>query len=143
MLSSDGAAFTVEESCGLFSCSRSDDLSHSKTPPSTQVHRSLLRARLYHNSRGIGILEVTIRKNAESGPENFKVLRRESGRSHLAMLLRPKAGRGCGLGRGGHRTGDMDASSPGTLGIKRNSTEQKSPLKLKMYSISTNTHIAN
>jgi len=33
-----------------------------------------------------------IRKNAESGPENFRVLRRESGRSHLAMLLRPKAG---------------------------------------------------
>jgi len=92
MLSSDGAAFTVEESCGLFSRSRSYDLSHSKTPTRTLVHRSLLRARLYNNSRGIGILEAMIRKNAESGPENFRVLRRESGRSHLAMLLRPKAG---------------------------------------------------
>jgi hypothetical protein len=63
-----------------------------KTPPRTLVHRSLLRARLYHSSRCPGILEVMNRKNAESGPGNFRVLRRESGRSHLAMLLRPKAG---------------------------------------------------
>jgi len=31
---------------------------------------------------------------------------------------------GCGLGHGGHRPGDIPASSPGASGIKRNSTEQ-------------------
>jgi predicted CopG family antitoxin len=44
------------------------------------------------------IPEVMIRKNAESGPEQMSDLREESMRSHLAMLLGPKAGGDGGLG---------------------------------------------
>jgi hypothetical protein len=40
-------------------------------------------------------------------------------------VTKTDSGRGCGLGRGGYRPGDMLASSPGTSGIMTNSAEQK------------------
>jgi hypothetical protein len=40
-------------------------------------------------------------------------------------VTKTECARGCGLGRGEYQPGDMLASSPGTSGIKRFSTEQK------------------
>jgi hypothetical protein len=162
MLSSDGAAITVEKSQGLFSCSifrkvcedlrirteaeltfAADDLSHSKNlsknsgtsePATSPVVQQFPRHR---NFRGNDSEKRGIRAG------KFQGSTAGIGEVTFSDVTAAESGRGCGLGRGGHRTGDMDASSPGTPGIKRNSTEQKSPLKLKMYSISTNTHIAN
>jgi hypothetical protein len=46
------------------------------------------------------------------------------GKVTFSDVTAAESGRGCGLGRGGNRTGNKDVSSQGTLRIKRNSTEQ-------------------
>ena len=38
-------------------------------------------------------------------------------------VIMTESGKGCGLGRGEYRPGDMRASSPGTSGIKRNTPD--------------------
>src|SRR5665647_2426064 len=105
MLLSSGAIFTV------------------KPPVRILVHRSLLGARLYLISPPPRILEVIILEKCGTRPELFNDYRWERMRSYIAMLQRPKSRMGMVWDAGGHRPGDIPASSPKGVRHKEESHE--------------------
>jgi hypothetical protein len=69
---------------------------------------------LYLISPAPGILEVIIRKNAEPG-RNYSTISDGKNEVEYSNVTKTESRMGCGLGRGGHRPGDIPASSPGGI----------------------------